>query len=49
MEEKRLKYIFWLFFWSCGPTGQIVYFSASVDQRCPTNTIDLRSRDRDNP
>ena len=31
------------------PTGQFVYFLSSLDQHCPPNTIDLRSRDTDNP
>ena len=44
-----LKYFFWLFFWSCGPNGQFVTFSSSLDQHRPPSTIDLRSRDRDNP
>ena len=42
-------FFFWLLFGSCSPTGQFVYFSVSLDQHCPPNTIDLRSRDRDNP
>ena len=44
MGKKRL--ICFLALWSCGQTGQFVYFPLRLDQHCPPNTIDLRSRDR---
>ena len=40
---------FLAFFLPCGPTGQLVCFSSSLDQHCPTNTTDLRSRDKRKP
>ena len=46
---KNISNVIFLALWSCGPTGQFVYFSSSPNQHCPPNTNDLRSRDRDNP
>ena len=41
--------VFQAIFLSCGPIGQVVNFSSSLDQHCPPNTTGLRSRDRRNP